>query len=290
MSKFIILTDSTTDLPQKLADKYQLHVLPLKFNLNGKEYVNFLDGRELDPKLFYDAVRQGAQPTTSQINPDEYISYLTPLLKEGKDILIMSFSSQLSGTYNSARIATDELKEKFPKRKILLLDTKSASLGEGMLVYLTAKAQKEKDLSIEDTLAYAKDLLPHIAHWFTVDDVGHLVRGGRVSKVAGFVAKIANIKPVLHTSDEGKLVPRHKAIGRKRAIKALFDEMVKTAKPGKQTVFIGHGDDLESADLLAGMIKEKYDVEELVINMIGPVIGAHTGQGVLALFFVADHR
>lgn len=290
MSKFIILTDSTTDLPHKLAEKYNLAVLSLRFNLKGKEYVNYLDGRDLDPKLFYDAVRQGEQPTTSQINPETYIDYLTPILKDGKDVLIMAFSSALSGTYNSARIASEELMMKFPKRKILLIDTKSASLGEGLLVYLTAKEAETKKLSIDETKQFALDMIPHIAHWFTVDDVDHLVRGGRVSKVAGFVAKVANIKPVMHTNDEGRLIPRHKAIGRKRAIKGLFDEMLKTAKPGKQTVFIGHGDDLESADLLAKMIKEKFEIEELVIHMIGPVIGAHTGQGVLALFFVADHR
>lgn len=289
MSKFVILTDSTTDLPASLAEKLEILVLPLRFNLNGKAYTNYLDARELDPKAFYDAVRDGAQPTTSQVNPEDYLTALTPILEDGKDALILAFSSALSGTFNSARIAAEELKEQFSERKILLIDTKSASLGEGLLVYLTAKYAASGQ-SIDKTAKYAEELIPQIAHWFTVDDVGHLVRGGRLSKVAGFVAKLANIKPVLHANDEGKLVPRHKAIGRKRAIKALFEEMVKTAKPGKQTVFIGHGDDQKSADILAGMIKEKYEIEELVIHMIGPVIGAHTGQGVLALFFVGEKR
>ncbi|WP_035357520.1 DegV family protein, partial [Acholeplasma granularum] len=290
MSKFIILTDSTTDLPNSIAQDFNLHVLPLKFFIEGKEYVNYLDNRELDSKTFYDMVKSGSKPTTSQINPEDYLEYLEPILKEGTDVLILSFSSALSGTFNSARIATDELKTKYPERKIHLLDTKSASLGEGLLVYLTAKKIKLDNLNIDEAHTYAKNLIPQIAHWFTVDDVGHLVRGGRVSKVAGLVAKIANIKPVMHTNDEGKLIPRAKVSGRKRAIKALFEQMEKTAKPGKQIVFIGHGNDIESANYLANLVKEKFEVEELVIHMIGPVIGAHTGQGVLALFFLADNR
>ncbi|VEU83297.1 DegV family protein [Acholeplasma hippikon] len=289
MSKYVIVTDSTTDLPASFAEELGLMVLPLRFNLNGKEYTNYLDNRELDPKVFYDAVRGGAQPTTSQINPEDYISVLTPVLKEGKDILILAFSSGLSGTFNSARIAVDELASEFKERKILLVDTKSASLGEGLLVTLAAREAKAGK-SIEEVKAYAESLVPRLAHWFTVDDIGHLVRGGRLSKVAGFVAKLASIKPVLHCNTEGKLAARHKAIGRKRAIKALVEEMVKTAKPGKQIVYIGHSDDLEGAEALAAEVKLHFEIEELVINMIGPVIGSHAGQGTLALFFVAENR
>ena len=251
--------------------------------------MNHLDNRELDPKAFYDMMREGAQPTTSQINPDEYLEILTPILKDGKDILVLAFSSGLSGTFNSARIATEELKEQFPERKILLVDTKSASLGEGLLVTLAAK-KKADGASIEEVKAYAEEMIPKIAHWFTVDDIGHLVRGGRLSKTAGFIAKLANIKPVLSASNEGKLEARHKAIGRKRAIKGLFDEMVKTALPGPQVVYIGHGDDQEAVDYLVSLIKEKFEVSELVVSTIGPVIGAHTGAGVLALFFIGTQR
>lgn len=289
MPDFIIMTDSTSDLPSDLAEELGVLVQSLKFRFGDKEYTNYLDGRELDPKLFYEKIKNGEQSTTSQVNPDEYVTRLTPLLKEGKDILILSFSSQLSGTFNSSRIASEQLLEEFPERKIIVIDTKSASLGEGLLVYLVVK-EAEKNNDIDKTAAFAKELIPQIAHWFTVDDVGHLVRGGRVSKVAGMVAKMANVKPIMHTNDEGKLIPRYKAIGRKRAIKALFDEMVKSAKPIKQTVFIGHGDDLESANHLAKLIREHFELEKLVINMIGPVIGSHTGQGVLALFFIAEHR
>lgn len=290
MANYIVLTDSTTDLPNDLAKSLDLHVLPLKFNLNGKEYVNYLDNRELDPVVFFDQVKAGAQPTTSQINPEEYVAYLTPILKDGKDVLILAFSSALSGTFNSARIASEMLMETFPERKVLLVDTKAASLGEGLVVYLTAKAIHKDKLSLEAAFEYAKTIAPQVAHWFTVDDISHLVRGGRVSKMAGFIATVANIKPILHVSNEGKLISRHKAIGRKRAVKALFEEMEKTAQDIKQTVFISHANALEDAEKLAEMIKEKFEVEELVINTLGPVIGAHAGYGTLALFFLAKNR
>ncbi len=290
MSKFIIVTDSTTDLPHDVAESLNLHVMPLKFNLEGKTYTNYLDNRELDPNVFFEKLKSGAKPTTSQINPEEYIEVLTPLLKEGKDILILAFSSALSGTYNSARLAKEELEEAFPDRKIMLLDTKAASLGEGMVVYLTAKAVKEQNLDLQAAYDFAANLAPRVAHWFTVDDISHLVRGGRVSKMAGFIATVANIKPILHVSDEGKLISRHKAIGRKRAIKSLFEQMLNSAEEGPQTVFISHASAEDDANKLAEMIKEKFEVKELMINSLGPVIGAHAGHGVLALFFIAKNR
>ncbi len=289
MNKFIIVTDSTCDLPDEIAKSNNVLVMPLKVNLNDKNYKNFLDHSELDSKYFYSELKAGKVATTSQINPDEYLESLTPLLEKGLDVLILAFSSELSGTYNSARIATNELKETYKDRKIILIDTKSASLGEGFLVNLAINKQKEGK-SIEEVSDYIKEMIPKVAHWFTVDDISHLVRGGRLSKTSGFIAKIANIKPILHASNEGKLVARSKVIGRKRAITALFEQMKKTALEGPQTVFIGHGDDLESAEILASLIKEHFDVKELVINTIGPVIGAHTGQGVLALFFIASER
>ncbi len=289
MKEYIILTDSTTDLPVTLANEHDLTVMRMKFILNGKAYENYLDNRELDPVVFYDAVKGGAQPTTSQINPEEYLEVMKPILESGKDILLLVFSSALSSTYNSARIATEELQEQYKDRKIILIDTKAASLGEGLLVHLAAK-QAKLGKSIDEVAQYVLDMRYKIAHWFTVDDISHLRRGGRISAMSSVIAKLANIKPILHVSNEGKLVARHKALGRKKAIRALFDEMVKNALPGPQTVFIGHGNDLDAAEQLAALIKEKFELEELVINMIGPVIGAHAGQGVLALFFVANER
>ncbi|VEU80644.1 DegV family protein [Haploplasma axanthum] len=288
-NEFVIVTDSTTDLPQSIANELGLIVLPLKYNIANETYANYLDYREQDVKDFYDLVRKGNLATTSQLVPEEYIEALSPILESGKDVLILSFSSKLSGTYNSARLATIELQEKFPERKIISLDTKSASLGEGFLVYLTAK-EKQKGLTIEEAVEFVNKTMLHVAHWFTVDDINHLRRGGRISAVSSFVAKALNIKPVMHTDNEGALIPRQKAVTRKRAIKALFTKMEETALPDQKIVFIGHGDDLEAAKTLEAYIKEKYPKAEVLINTIGPVIGAHTGQGVLALFFLATER
>lgn len=289
MNKFIILTDSTTDLPAYLADKHGLKVMPLKFMLNGKTYENHLDNRDMDPVVFYNALLGGALPTTSQVNPDEYLEVMKPILDSGKDILLLTFSSALSNTYNSARIATEELKEIYKDRKIILIDTKSASMGEGLLVHLAAK-EMEKGKSIDEVAQFVLDTRFKVAHWFTVDDISHLRRGGRISAVSSFVAKLASIKPILYVNNDGRLETRQKAIGRKRSIATLANEVITRALPIPQTIFIGHGNDIEAANELASLIKEKLEVEELVINMIGPVIGAHAGQGVLAVFFLANER
>ncbi|CCV64135.1 DegV family protein [Alteracholeplasma palmae J233] len=289
MSKFRIITDSTTDLPHDLAEELQLEVLPLKFYLNNKEYKNYLDNRELDPKVFYKEVLNGAQPTTSQVNADEFKDKMEPFLKNGEDLLVLAFSSALSGTYNSARIACDELKELYPERKIMLIDTKSASLGEGLIVTLAARKRLEGK-TIEETYDYVLETLPNICHWFTVDDIKHLRRGGRISAVSSFVAQTLNIKPVLYTDNEGRLIPRTKSIGRKKALKTLVEKMEERALKGPQTVYIGHGDSIEDVNYLVDLIKEKFEIKELVINTIGPVVGSHTGQGVIALFFLGEYR
>ncbi len=289
MTNFKIITDSTTDLPNDLANELGLEVLPLKFYLEEKEYKNYLDNRELDPKVFYDKVVNGAMPTTSQVNAEEFLEKAIPYLEKEVDLLFLIFSSGLSGTYNSARIAVDELKEKYPNRKIMLIDTRSASLGEGYLVYLAALEQ-QKGKSIEEVYDFVVNTKPHLCHWFTVDDIKHLKRGGRISAVSSFVATTLNIKPVMNMDDDGKLIPRTKVIGRKKAIKALVDKMAERAYPGPQTIFIGHGNDLDAANYLVELIKERFEVEKVVINTIGPVIGAHTGQGVLALFFLGKTR
>lgn len=289
MPKFKIITDSTTDLPNDIAVKLGLEVVPLKFYLEGKEYKNYLDNRELDPLEFYDKVLNGAMPSTSQVNADEFLEVAEPYLEDKTDLLFLMFSSALSGTYNSARIATDELKEKYPDRKILLIDTKAASLGEGLLLYLAALEQ-EKGKSIEEVYQFVLDTIPKVCHWFTVDDIKHLKRGGRISAVSSLIAGALNIKPILYVDDEGRLIPRAKVLGRKKAIKTLVEKMVEKAYPGPQTVFIGHGNDPQAAEQLAELIKEKFEVEKLVINTLGPVIGAHTGQGVLALFFLGESR
>ena len=205
--------------------------------------------------------------------------------------MILSFSSKLSGTYNSARLYKEEMIEKYPERKIELIDTKSASLGEGLLVYLTA-LEKEKGASLEELVEFVNKTIPTVAHWFTVNDIDHLRRGGRISFLASFLAKTLSIKPIMHTDDEGALIPRFKSRGRSKAIRALYEQMKKTALPIPQTVLIGHGSDLEAAKSLEKMIleDEEFNIETIKIYPIGPVIGSHTGQGVLALFFQATNR
>lgn len=287
--EYIIVTDSTSDLPADLANELGLTVLPLTYKINDKEYANYLDYREQSVKEFYELIKSGSQSVTSQLIPQDYIDSMTPHLEANKDILVISFSSKLSGTYNSGRLAIDELQEKYPNNKIIIIDSKSASLGEGMLVYLAAK-EKEKGLSIDELTSFVESTIPTIAHWFTVDDIQHLRRGGRISAAASIVAKALSIKPIMHCSVDGELVPRNKAISRKKAIKNLYTKMTETAVKDQKIAFIGHGDDIEAAETLKSYILETYPNIEIIINNIGPVIGSHTGQGVLALFYVANER
>lgn len=289
-TQFTLFTDSTTDLPFDIVKELDINIIPLTYHIGDKSFVNYLDYREQSVDDFYEQVKAGAMPTTSQVNPEDYLQLLTPLLEKGEDILILSFSSKLSGTYNSGRIAVNELKEKFPNNKIEILDTKSASLGEGFLVRLAA-LERNKGKSMDEVIEFVNNTIPNVAHWFTVDDISHLRRGGRVSALAAVFAKALTIKPIMHCDINGALVPRNKVRGRKRAIKDLFDKMVATAQPNQEYVMIGHGADLDSANQLKDLIVEHYGSNiEVVVHTIGPVIGAHTGQGVLALFYLAQER
>lgn len=289
MKKYILVTDSVTDLPDSLAKELDLVVLPLKYHIDNKDYINYLDYRMQDINEFYNEIKGGKQATTSQLVPEDYISTLTPYLEQGNDVLIISFSSKLSGTFNSARLASIELQDKYPNNKIIVIDSKSASLGEGFLVTLAAN-EKKKGKTIDELVSFVNETIPRVAHWFTVDDIGHLRRGGRISGVASVVAKALNIKPILHCSIDGELVSRTKAISRNRAIKALFDKMVETHDGNQEMVYIGHGADLEAANELKNLVLSKFPEAKVTINTIGPVVGAHTGQGVLALFFIAKNR
>lgn len=286
---YVLVVDSTIDLPAQVAEDLNLLVLPLTYHMNDIDYTNYLDYRDQDVKEFYDTIKGGAKATTSQLVPDDFITLLTPYLEKGTDVLIATFSSELSGTFNSSRLATLELLEQFPERTIKTIDTKSASLGYGLLMTLASNAKKE-GLSLEELEQFIYDTMPKVGHWFTVDDIGHLRRGGRISAVSSVVAKALNIKPIMHCDENGALVPRKKAIGRRKAIRELFDKMKQAAVENQEYVMIGHGDDLDSANQLAELIKAEYPNVEILIHTIGAVIGAHTGQGVLALFFLANER
>ena len=290
MANYRILTDSSCDLKQETADALGLTVVPLTLNYQNNEYPCYLDYRLLPVKEFYAGLRDGAMTSTTASNPHQWREAAEPFVQQGEDVLILAFSSGLSTTCNAARMAADDLMEAYPDRKVLVVDTLCASLGQGMLVWLVAKKQQE-GVSLEALRDYAEALVPQQAHWFTVDDLYFLKRGGRISAATAAVGSLLQIKPVLHVDDEGHLISVGKARGRKASIQALAKKVGETAiAPETQTMFISHGDCLEDAEYLASILKEEYKVPEVRINYVGPVIGSHSGPGTLALFFLASKR
>ena len=290
MRDYVILTDSTADLPAEMADKLGLAVIPMEFSIGDKTYLHYPDGRELGFKEFYDTVRAGAMPRTAQITMNTYMEWAEPILKEGKDLLILAFSSALSGTYQSACLAAEELAGKHPDAKILAVDSRAASMGEGLLAWYAAK-KKEEGLSIEELAAWLTDNRDHLCHWFTVDDLNHLKRGGRINAATALFGSMLSIKPVLHVDDGGHLVAVSKSRGRRASLTALVDRMEQTAiDPQNQTIFISHGDCLEDAQFVADEVRRRMGVADIRINYVGPVIGNHSGPGTMALFFVGTHR
>ena len=290
MSDFIILTDSSADLSAEMAQELDVQVIPLSFIMKGRTYRNFPDNREMDPHLFYEALRQGEEATTAAVNVGQYTEALEPLLQAGKDVLILAFSSGLSATYNSSRLAVEELREKYPERKLYTVDTLCASLGQGLLVWYAAKA-RERGGTIEEVRDWVEDRKLSLCHQFTVDDLHFLKRGGRISAATALVGSVLQVKPVLHVDNEGHLVNIGKVRGRQAALKALVDRMEATAiDSGSLTVFISHGDCLEDAQTVAGMVKKRFGVQNICINYVGPVIGAHSGPGTVALFYIGTNR
>ena len=290
MSDFVILTDSSADLGADMVQQLDVQVLPLSFSMGQQIYHNYPDNREIDPHAFYQLLRQGEVATTSAVNVAQYTDALEPLLQAGKDVLVLAFSSGLSTTYNSSRIAVEELAEKYPERKLYTVDTLCASLGQGLLVYLAAKLRSE-GRSIDEVRDWAEENKLHMCHQFTVDDLHFLKRGGRISATTAVVGSMLQIKPVLHVDNEGHLINIAKARGRQASLKALGDKMEKTAiDPANQVVFISPGDCQEDAHTVEKMVKERFGVKEVYINYVGPVIGAHSGPGTLALFYVGSER
>ena len=290
MSDFVIFTDSSADLSASMVAEIGVEVLPLSVIIENKAFQNFPDNREIEPKAFYDQIRAGAMPTTSALNVGQVTEAVEPVLKDGKDVLFLAFSSGLSVTYNSARLAAEELSEKYPERKFLVVDTLCASLGQGLLVYHAA-AQKKAGKSIEEVRDWAEANKLNLCHWFTVNDLMHLKRGGRVSAATALVGTMLSIKPVMHMDNEGHLAKVSTARGRKASLVALVDKMEATAvNPAGQVVFISHGDCLEDAQFVAEEIKKRFGTQEIHFNYVGPVIGAHTGPGVVALFFLGEER
>ncbi|MCI9267903.1 MAG: DegV family protein [Lawsonibacter sp.] len=290
MSSFVILTDSSADLSASMVQQLDVQVLPLSFVLDGHTYHDHPDNRDMDPRLFYERLRSGDMATTSAVNVAQYTEALEPLLQAGQDVLILAFSSGLSTTYNSSLIAVKELQAKYPDRKLFTVDTLCASLGQGLLVWYAAQA-RARGGSIEEVRDWIEEHKLNLCHQFTVDDLYFLKRGGRISSATALVGSMLHIKPVLHVDNEGHLINTGKVRGRQAALKALVDRMEHTAiDSGSLTVFISHGDCLEDAQMVADMVKKRFGVQEVYINYVGPVIGAHSGPGTLALFYMGTDR
>ncbi len=290
---FEIVTDSCCNLLEDMIDDFGIHVLPLTFMVDGEDevYQSYLKGERTDLKQFYTMMREGKVFKTSLPNLAESEALFRELLGSGHDVLYIAFSSGLSGTYQALSLMAAQLQEEFPERKIHVVDSLAASGGQGLLVWYAVQHARAGE-SIDQVRDWLEENKLHLAHWFTVDDLMFLFRGGRVSKTAAWAGTLLNIKPVLHVDDEGHLIPMEKVRGRKKSLNALIDHMEKSAnKPiSDQMVFITHGDCVEDAEYVAAKIKERFGVKEVVINYVDPVIGAHSGPGTMALFFLADKR
>lgn len=287
MANYIIGTSSTSDLPLDYVQKNDLLIMKYTFILDHQEYK---DG-DMDSKTFYGLERDGKMPSTSQLTPDEITQKFEPLLAAGNDLLHIEFSSGLSGSYNNVRLVVDELRAKYPQRKLFVVDSLCASLGLGLLVDYAVR-MREEGKSIEETTKWVEANKLGLNHWFTVDSLSHLRRGGRVTGAAAFVGNLLHIKPVLNVDYEGHLIPREKEQGRRRALRCLVEKMeARIYKPEGQRIFISHGDDEEDAQKLAEMVRESFPgISDIMIAPIGAVIGAHSGPGTIALFFMGRTR
>ena len=288
MNDYIIFTDSGSDItPDSLATWGVKHC-ELRFLFEGDETI--YTNRDVSASEFYQKMRDGACAKTSAVNVEEFKSAFEQELKEGKDLLYIGFSSGLSTTCNSASIAAEELREQYPERKLIVVDSLAASAGHGLLVYLTVK-QKKNGATIEEAAAFAEDMKWRLGIWFTVDDLVYLKRGGRISPTVAFVGGLLGIKPVLFMDNDGHLINRFKVRGRKAAIQALADKFAELAVDKENnTVFISHGDCAEDAKALAAIIEKQHGVKTEIITFVGPVIGSHSGPGTLAVFFIGEER
>lgn len=292
MAGFKIITDSTADLPQEYREEHDIACMNMCYVMGGETYGGDT-GKELFWKEFYSMMRAGEMSTTSQINPDECKRHFEKYVAEGeKNILYLAFSSGLSGTCNSARIAAEEVMEENRDCKIIVIDSLCASLGEGLFVHKAVK-MKEAGRSMEETADWLGKHARNFVHMFTVDDLHHLYRGGRVSKAAAVIGTLAGIKPILHVDKEGHLIPIDKVRGRRKSLLTLVDYMDKkmgSYRESNNTVFISHGDALEDAQFVAGEVKRRFGIENILISHIGPTIGTHSGPGTIALFFLGEER
>ena len=282
-----IITDNCCDFDPAMYEKLGITVINLSMLYKGEEHK---DMDEPFLKELYSGMRAGEIATTSAVNPDGWATAIEPVLENGKDALVLTFSSGLSTTYQSAVIAAEELQEKYPQRKIRVIDTLCASLGQGLFLWYACK-KRDEGFTFDDLAAYCEQLRPQLCHWFTVDDLMFLKRGGRISAATAVLGTMLQIKPVLHVDNEGHLINVAKARGRKASIEALAKKLGETGLPGENdTVFICHGDCIDDARYLESIVKEKYGVKEVYTYYTGGVIGSHSGPGTLALFYLGSHR
>ncbi len=282
-----IITDTCCDFPAHMYEELKLGVVPLSVLYKGVSYNSY---SEQWLKELFNGLRAGEKATTSAVNPEGWAAVIEPVLASGEDALVLTFSSGLSGTCQSAVIAAGELAEKYPDRRIQVVDTLCASLGQGLLVWYACQ-KRDEGLSLQELTDWVEANKLHLCHWFTVDDLMYLKRGGRVSAATALVGTMLQIKPVLHVDDEGHLINVGKTRGRKASIEALAKKMGETAIPGaNDTVFICHGDCQADVDYLTKLVKEQYGVKHVFSYYVGAVIGSHSGPGTLALFYLGEHR
>ena len=287
MHSYQIITDSGCDLPQSMLSALNVAKVPLYVNFRNESLADSVDD---GIKTLYDGLRAGESASTSAVNPDRWTAAMEPALSAGQDVLVIAFSSGLSTTYQSAVIAGDELQQKYPDRQIRVVDSLAASLGQGLLVWYACK-KRDEGMSLDELTAWVEENRFRLCHWFTVDDLMYLKRGGRVSAATALLGTMLNIKPVLHVDNEGHLINKSKVRGRKASIQALADKLGELGEGfDNSTMFICHGDCLEDAEYLKSILTEKYGAKEVMIGYTGAVIGSHSGPGTLALFFLGGHR
>ena len=287
MRDYVITVNSTVDLPKEWLEERNVPVVPLRYTMDGQTYE---DMNGLTAKEFFDKLREGKMSVTSQVNPEEAKEALEPFVKAGKDVLHLAFSSGLSGTCNSMKIAGEELQEEYQEAKVIVIDTLCACLGEGLLLY-KALQQKAAGKTIQETADWVEENKLHICHDVTVDDLNHLHRGGRISKATAVVGTMVKIKPIIHMDDNGKLQVIGKERGRKKSLNKIVDMAVEQSKGwDNDIIMITHGDCIEDAEYVAGLVREKMGIDNILINNIGTVIGSHTGPGVVAVFCMGNKR
>ena len=290
MGNYKIITDSTCDLPLKIIKDLDLHVIPLEYSINGNSIAQDVEDQGEKSKVFYDALRQGKTSKTSMINTAQFMKVFSSYLDNHMDVLHISFSSGLSGTYQAAVLAKEELEEKYPHQKICIVDSKAASIGLGLLLYHVGLKKKE-NYTMDQMVTWIEDNKYSICHWFTVEDLQHLKTGGRISPLSAHVGTALNIKPILRMDYEGKLVNGSKVIGRKKSLTELVLKMkAQGFHPEQQTVIIGHGDDLKDAQWLEKKLRKELQVKDVILSVIGPVIGSHTGPGIIGLVFLGQRE